>query len=369
MARRSSDKARVLGPYAENGVFRIVFVKADGTRESSKFSTEDDARNAIENLQRLIAQSTTTIRDALREYAVYMRDDKGNKPNSIEQTGHKLRRFFDVLDVGLTTLTPEKCGELYDALRRSQCKPQRRAKDGEPVVVTRPISVDYHRNALSEARTFLKWCVKRKWLATNPLAHIEGVGRRHHGKEQLRIDEARKWLAKGIELADQDHEGAVAALMTLLMGMRCSEVISRVARDLDDDGRLLWIPDAKTPKGKRTLQIPEILRPYLAELAEGKKAEALLFGLRDRGWPRQWVKRICREAGVPEVTAHGQRGLHSTLAVEAGITARAVADALGHESFTTTARSYAKPEAIDRARQQRTLQVLQGGLGRDEVAA
>jgi hypothetical protein len=34
--------------------------------------------------------------------------------------------------------------------------------------------------------------------------------------------------------------------MTLLMGMRASEVVNRVTRDVDDGGRLLWIPEAKT---------------------------------------------------------------------------------------------------------------------------
>jgi len=61
--------------------------------------------------------------------------------------------------------------------------------------------------------------------------------------------------------------------------------------------------------------------------------------LHDRGWPRAWVQRICEE-GVMKVTAHGNRGLHGTLSIEAGVTPRAVADALGHESFKqTTARS------------------------------
>jgi hypothetical protein len=49
------------------------------------------------------------------------------------------------------------------------------------------------------------------------------------------------------------------------------------------------------------------------------------------------------EAGVPEITAHGMRGLHSTLAVDSGITGHAVAAALGHESFEkTTAESYVR---------------------------
>jgi integrase len=118
--------------------------------------------------------------------------------------------------------------------------------------------------------------------------------------------------------------------MTLVMGLRAGEVVSRVVRDLDDGGQLFWIPDSKTEAGKRTLQVPEVLRPYLLALAEGKKSDELLFGYHDRNWPRKWVARICKAAGVPRVTAHGMRGLHGTLAVETGRSAHAVAAALGH---------------------------------------
>ena len=65
--------------------------------------------------------------------------------------------------------------------------------------------------------------------------------------------------------------------------------------------------------------------------------------------------------GVPKVTAHGMRGLHGTLAVESGITSHAVASALGHESFKTTAESYAKREAVAGAQQKRALVLLAGG--------
>jgi integrase len=78
-------------------------------------------------------------------------------------------------------------------------------------------------------------------------------------------------------------------------------------------------------------------------------------------WVRQWVKRICLEAKVPQVTAHGMRGLHSTLALEHGASAHVAASSLGHESFSTTVERYAKPEAIAGARQRRVLTVLDGG--------
>ena len=73
------------------------------------------------------------------------------------------------------------------------------------------------------------------------------------------------------------------------------------------------------------------------------------------------MKRICDAAGVPKVTAHGMRGLHSTLAVENGVSAHVVAASLGHESSTTTIQSYVKPEAVSGAQQRRVLTVLEGG--------
>ena len=78
--------------------------------------------------------------------------------------------------------------------------------------------------------------------------------------------------------------------------------------------------------------MPELLRPLLKGLAEGKSPEAKLFGHHWRDWVRKWVKRICEAAGVPKVTAHGMRGLHSTLAVENGVSAHVVAASLGAAS-------------------------------------
>ncbi len=79
--------------------------------------------------------------------------------------------------------------------------------------------------------------------------------------------------------------------------------------------------------------------------------------------------RICKAAGVPRVTAHGMRGLHGTLAVETGLSAHAVAAALGHESISTTLQSYAKSGAGAGARQLKVLTVLAGGKQTGENAA
>jgi len=92
-----------------------------------------------------------------------------------------------------------------------------------------------------------------------------------------------------------------------------------------------------------------------------RPSEAKLFGHHWRDWVRKWVNRICQAAGVPKVTAHGMRGLHSTLAVENGVSAHVVAASLGHESSATTMQSYVQPEAAAGARQRRVTTVLKGG--------
>ena len=188
------------------------------------------------------------------------------------------------------------------------------------------------------------------------------------GTSQLRIDEARRFVALAITRAEGGDRAALAALLALLLGMRAGEVLQRVARDLDDQGRVLWITRGKTDNARRRLTVPEVLRPLLDRLARGKAPDELLFGASPRGadkpltdaWLWGHVQRLCDEAGVPRVSTHSLRGLHSTLALEAGATASAVAAALGHGSFQITAKHYAAPGTIERVRSQVVEQTLGG---------
>ncbi len=350
MARRSKSE-RVLGPYRHHRKWRVIVVSAGGEKTPTDYEDEAKARQVVRSLRRELArQCRQTVREARETYEMYLRHEKGNKARSVEATIWRLEIFFHEEDLLLDDLTSVRCKGYYDALRTC---PRPTTK--------RPLAVDSHRNILAEAKSFLKWCVSKRWIVRNPLEEVNGVGRRRHGKAQLRIDEARRWQAKALEFADQGEEGAVAAMMSLLMGMRASEIVSRVVRDLDDDGRLLWIPETKTEAGKRTLPVPEVLQPYLQGIAEGKGPTDSLFGTHWRDWPREWVQRICKAAKVPEVTAHGMRGLHGTLAVERGASTHIVAQTLGHRSETTSRESYIAREAITGADQRRVLTVLAGG--------
>ena len=213
-----------------------------------------------------IVAEGVTVGQAIEAYGKHL-TEKGLKARPIEDRLYRLRAFFTDEALLLADLTRATCVGYYEAIRA-------RVSPRTGVVY----SVDTHRSMLAEGRMLAKFCVGKRWLRASPLEGIEGKGKRRHGKPQLRIDEARRWMAKATELADGGEAGAVAAMMALLLGMRASEIVSRVVRDLDDEGRQLWIPDAKTEAGKRTLRVPDVLRPYLQRLATGRQPDTRIFG-------------------------------------------------------------------------------------------
>jgi integrase len=124
------------------------------------------------------------------------------------------------------------------------------------------------------------------------------------------------------------------------MGLRTSEVLKRVVRDLDDGARYLWIDEGKTASARRHLEVPALVQPYLLRLASGKRPDELLVGVGEvTGEPHlrqsmHWmVRQLCQKAGVPRVCTHSLRGLWATLAVGSGIASHAVAESLSHHSF------------------------------------
>lgn len=135
---------------------------------------------------------------------------------------------------------------------------------------------------------------------------------------------------------------------------------------------LVWLHgEVKTPPwslaardaGKRTVKIPVNLQPHLQSLARNKLPTAYLFPGKlgsepDRAWPRKWVKRICKLAKVPVVCAHGMRGLHATLAIEAGTSPDVVARSLSHESASMTLSAYAVPGSAESATASRVQDLL-----------
>jgi integrase/recombinase XerD len=226
-------------------------------------------------------------------------------------------------------------------------------------------SATTHQLRLKEVRAFWKWMVGEGWTRANPWDRVEGEGRRRSGKPQLSTDEARRF----VEACTTDGgEGATAALCSLLLAMRASEIVSLRVRDLDDGGRLVRIEQGKTDAAARVLEVPDVLRPHLLQQAGRRPGAAWLFPAFDdetqhhtRWWLWKHVKRLADTAGARHVSPHGLRGTHATLARLAGATGHLVAAQLGHTSETMTARHYTDTAKVDASERRKTIRVLTGG--------
>src|SRR5262249_49476930 len=112
-----------------------------------------------------------------------------------------------------------------------------------------------HHKSLREAKAFFNYCIKQKYVAANPFAEVQSIGRAKAGKPQLRTDEARKLSDYLIEQAGKGDLRALALMVQVLLGLRSGEVLNLRKRDLDCGGRVLVIEGTKSKNAKRTLEL------------------------------------------------------------------------------------------------------------------
>ncbi len=288
------------------------------------------------------------MKQAVDALLAKMRSDDA-KPSTIKTAEYRLGHFFGLPQNAQRPLRwiSRRGSELYAAAQVGR-------------------SADTHQAELALAKQVGALAVKSRWLRLNPFGDIEPVGKKAHGadKARLRVDESRRLYGYCLEDCADQHR--VITLGYLLMGTRASELVKRNVRDLDDGGLILWIEKTKTKAGTRQLLVPKDLRDPLLELAHGKSPDAPLFTREDgsratRYWAYHHVKRICREAGVPELSPQGLRRTQTDMATDAGVSAIAVARHLGHTSTRVTDRSYRDRSVAANARTERAVKLLAGG--------
>jgi integrase len=283
------------------------------------------------------------------KYEEYLRE-RGRSEGHIKTTGYRLRTWFGETATALS-FEPHHLKIIYK---------QR----------TKKVAVATHRNELNQVKSFWRWCVKKGIVKHSPAEDIEPIGKPNRGKDQLTRPQAKRFFRVAHRLAKDGDAGAVAALMTLELGMRNSEIRTRRSVDVvaDEDGVWLWIKRGKTPASSRVYKVDGELAGYLVGIAAGLKPEDLMFSNRTsykKGQPRSsnWliesVRRICKLAGVPYVCPHGLRGTKGTLEAEADAPESSIARQLGHASVEVTRRHYLRGGAGQGSR--KVLRVLEGG--------
>lgn len=343
LQRRST--AHVFGPYPNRDKWRLIVISAEGCRLSSVFETFEIAQTVKAKVaELLISEAEQPVGLAIDEFLGVKRKE-GLQPVSILGWVRCLASLPRECD--LSEVKPSDAQALYDQW-------------------TSQLAVATHHARLRRMRSFFAWAIERGYIEKNPFTGVKAVGRAHRGKPQPRVDEARKLHAELCRLAWAGESAAACLLVQILIGLRSSEVLRLRVRDVDADGTLLHV----AAQGGKTSNAPRILesdapdlRALLLHYSQGRvPTDYLLFPgqsstKRTNEWLYRYLHRLCDRLSIPRACPHALRGLHATLAVKAGVSARAVADVLGHGSDEITKRHYIAPGA-DRAGASRELAAL-----------
>jgi len=348
---QKEDSLKVWGPYTEGEARFRLKVAENGIEKSLLFRTLEEAEELKEDLlQKYVKATRKTVAEARFEWIEELSQTVRHATlGSYQQMLSNLPQTLV-----LAQLTEEQASKLYqEQVERVSAHTGRR------------ISTATQHLFLWVTRHLWAWAIDKGYAKTNPWMKVRKIGKANVGKPQLRIDEVRKLEGVATQRAQLGDVPALGVLLMLYLGLRQGEVAARVARDIDDEGRVLWIPSGKTKNARRRLKIPEQIRPLVLARVQGKKPDELLFYPPNHQTYRTgyfWVQlaRLCRLAGVPVVCPHSLRGMHATLALEGGATGDAVAKALGHGSFEVTKTHYASASSVANNQADRVAATLAG---------
>lgn len=333
---------RVFGPYPSGKRWRLL-LRQGSAQHALPFDTREEAERAKAQMVSALADAgARTIGEALAEYMNFKRES-GCKEGTI--TACTVKLAFLPQAATLSSVTPDKAEKLY----RGQ---------------TETMSAATHHKNLRNAKAFFEFCVRQRYVSANPFKDVRPIGKANAGKPQLRRDEAKKLIEVLLLQAADGNRSALAVLVQLLMGLRSGEVLKLRKRDIDADGTILIVEGTKTKNARRLLSIAPVLRDLLARRVASLGPESLIFADDDRAKPLltdhlfKKLRKFCKLAGIPSVCPHSLRGLHGSLAVEAGATSAVVAAALGHGSDAITIKHYIAASAMDAARSSRVSAAL-----------
>jgi integrase len=242
----------------------------------------------------------------------------------------------------------------------------------------------HHEAAITKtARTVLNgllgYAVRQGALAANPMREVSRVaGSRKRTPRALTAAEREQWLSamEADEIAAHRDLPDITRWM-LATGCRLGEVLAVTFDDIDVDNKTVAIDwnivrvkgeglrrmSTKTVAGERTLELPGWAVDLVIRRGDRFEWSGPLFPVPGRlkgehRWPAgRWrdpsnTSRDLREAreraGFGWVTSHVFRKTVATLLDESGLTAREIADQLGHSRVSITQDTYLGRKSVGR---------------------
>ncbi len=318
-------------------------------RQVERFAaTEAKAKSALRSAMTQLEQSTgtdinrTTRLSRLADRFLESKQDRA--PRTVDTYRQTIEHLIrpKIGDLSVSEATPDRLQRYIDATR-----------------------LEHGPGAAKAARAVLSGMMglatRADAVRSNPVRELSAISRGGTGAKAIPLDQVAGLLAK----VREDERLRALDLPDLIefiaaTGCRVGEACALAWEDVDLEGGIISIRanvvrargiglvrqgHAKTRAGSRTIQVPATLVDNLKARRDRIPASALVFptalgNLRDpRNTSRDWANARVR-LGYPEVTTHAFRKTVATGLDKAGLSAREIADYLGHENPSLTQDVY-----------------------------
>ena len=268
----------------------------------------------------------------LSQFLTSLKHEKNASPHTIASYKRDLLQLANYLEERKV-----KLGEIDNVVLRGFLAKLQEKKNKKSTVARK----------LAAIRSFLQFCMKKKWLEDNPAKVVATPKQERHVPSFLSEDEMAKFL--DLPQSDQPLDLRDKAVLELLYatGMRVSELVGINLDDVNFSERLILVRG----KGKKERLIPfgrkaeDSLVFYIRsrpQINKGKiEAEALFLNYRGKRLSSRSVERIVDKyirftAVQRKISPHSLRHSFASHLLSRGADLRVIQELLGHESLATT---------------------------------
>lgn len=272
------------------------------------------------------------MRKELGQFLAFLRYEKNASSHTIDSYERDLSQLTSYLEERHVELT-----EIDNVILRGFLAVLHERKNKKSTIARK----------LASTRSFLQFCIKKKWLEDNPAKVVATPKQEKHIPSFLSEDEMAKFL--DLPRSDEPLDVRDKAILEFLYatGMRVSELVAVNLDDVNSAERLVRVRG----KGKKERLVPfgrkaeESLARYIRARHEVNKGDidekALFLNYRGERLTTRSVERIVDRyiqltALRKQISPHSLRHSFASHLLSRGADLRVIQELLGHESLGTT---------------------------------
>ncbi len=272
--------------------------------------------------------------NALKDYRIYLRLERGLSENSINSYSYDIQGFIDHIDAYHPQLTITNC--------------QKEDAQAYIYALAKKVNARSQARQISGLKSFFNFLIFEGYREDSPMDLIESPKTGRKLPDVLGVKEIDQIL-NALDLSHPQGYRNLTILETLYgSGLRVSELINLKISDLHFDENLLLI----TGKGNKQRLVPlgavckQKLKVYLADVrvhvpVKKEYQDIVFLNQHGRQLTRAMIFTIVRQAtanaGIEKkVSPHTFRHSFATHLLENGADLRSIQLMMGHENITTT---------------------------------